>query len=197
MGYRVRLGKIDKQEVESLRLLSSSQCDEKQKSSNYEWSPYRPEGYTQLYEIGKYFNSKKGREPFYINFDVYKEFEAEFDILTEDGLKAIIEVYREDIEDYYKKLTEFFPKDKESIQEGLVTICMEEEDYIKLTSSIYSKYREWSNKSKFNVLPYYLDEEKTDGAIVKSWKLEYAIFNLVYIYRTFDWENDYLIYSGW
>jgi len=26
---------------------------------------------------------------------------------------------------------------------------------------------------------------------------EYAIFNLVYIYRTFDWENDYLIYSGW
>ena len=59
---------------------------------------------------------------------------------------------------------------------------------------INSKAREWGNKF---LNPYYLDEETTDGAIVKSWEYEYAIFNLVYIYRTFDWENDYLIYSAW
>lgn len=63
-----------------------------------------------------------------------------------------------------------------------------------IKNHLRGKAEEWSGKY---IRPYYLDEDNTDGEIVSSWKIEYAIFNLVYIYRTFDWKNDYLIYSGW
>jgi hypothetical protein len=43
-------------------------------------------------------------------------------------------------------------------------------------------------------LPYNL--EKKDN-ITTSWKYEYSIFELVYIYKKFDWENDLLIYYGY
>ena len=42
--------------------------------------------------------------------------------------------------------------------------------------------------------PYDLDDD-TD-CIVNSWKYEYVIFELVRIYKTFDWKNDVLLYVG-
>lgn len=174
MGYRVRLGKVEKTATSELfRNMSLDEIQEYYRIRDD--SPYRPQCHTELYEIGKYVEYEEGREPFYKNFDVYSEYESEFDILSKDGLRAIIEDYRKNIHEFYK---------------DLLNKSLEHKD-----SFIESQICEWEGKF---FIPYYLDEGiKTDGFLVKSWKLEYAIFNLVYIYRTFSWDDDYLIYSAW
>lgn len=42
--------------------------------------------------------------------------------------------------------------------------------------------------------PYNLDE---GDEITTSWKYEYSIFELVRIYKTFDWKNNVMIYYGY
>ena len=44
------------------------------------------------------------------------------------------------------------------------------------------------------MVPYSLDPNRE---LVSSWKYEYAIFNLVLLYRTFDWKSNIMIYYGY
>jgi hypothetical protein len=49
-------------------------------------------------------------------------------------------------------------------------------------------YWEWSQ-----LTPYDLDEPEK---ITNSWKYEYAIFELINIYKRFDWDKDVMVYWG-
>lgn len=102
-------------------------------------------------------------------------------------MKNVIEDYRKIVFESYKKCFEVSRKlcKKEEVAE---------EDLTKLFMEFCGKVSEWEGKY---LKPYWLDEDSTDGFISRSWKYEYAIFNLVYIYRSFDFENDFLIFSGW
>ena len=170
MGYRSRLGKICKAERDKYK---NKTYEEAQQIVGEDNSLYYPPEHKELYEIGKYADYNKGLEAFY-NFDIYKMCESEFHIMTKENLLEIIRDYHKKIYQGYKEL-----------EEG-----KDSSEFIK------SRVREWG-RNGFDIQPYYLDQKKTDGEIVRSWQYEYAIFNLVYIYRTFDWENDYLIYSAW
>jgi len=172
MGYRSRLGRINKSEREKYRGKTSDQV---YKMIDEDYSPYRLKEHEQLYEMGKDCDFKIKPDQFY-DFDVYEEYESEFHILSKAGLRQIIDEYHEIILKSYKDDVE----------------C---NDFGKIKINIKSKFDEWNKQ--FNLLPYYLDNEHTDGYITPSWMYEYAIFNLVYIYKSFDWENDYLIYSAW
>ena len=74
-----------------------------------------------------------------------------------------------------------------------------------------NKAKAWSKVSEFLDISQ-LPEEKQDSInhlhfpynialddaqIVSSWEYEYAIFELVRLYKSFDWENNYLIFLGW
>ena len=210
MGYRTKLGKIPKHMKDhfvglnykdavkkAIQLTKESIPDYKEKY--YIALEYELPNFVQLYELGKYANYEDGRIPFF-SFDIYEECESEFDILTKEGLLKIIE-------DYHNKILKNFEDDFKIVEDSLkefkdldddseeITIKVSKEGYFELYNTLKSKVREWNRSYK--ILPYYLDQEHSDGMIVSSWKYEYAIFNLVYIYRTFDWENDYLIYSAW
>jgi hypothetical protein len=187
MGYRIRLGKVSKKEKQRFKGMTYEQA---KKEIGYEESLYYPPFHTELYEIGKYVDFKVGRLPFY-DFDIEKETDAEFDIITKEGLKAIIDSYHESTFKHYSEMLKPFER---FIKNPEMDYLPSEEDIKEVVAAISRKVNAW--KSEF-VKPYWLDEERTDGEIVRSWSIEYAIFNLVYIYRTFDWENDYLIYSGW
>lgn len=176
MGYRVRLGKIPKSVREKYAGKTYDQLAEMygehlSGEDSYFPAAYPPE-HTQLYEIGKYVDYNKHTEPFY-DFDLH---ECEFHIMSEEGLRYIISEYHKEIYEFYRD--------------------MKPEEY---AGHIRMKALRWNPdpEENFGVFPYYMDEEHTDGFIVRSWSMEYAIFNIVYIYKTFDWENDYLIYSGW
>ena len=174
MGYRSRLGRVSKTMKRRCSGLDYGQADILAGDNQ---SPYYPEFHTELFELGKYFDSPDDLTEFY-DFDMYKEAESEFSVLSKKGLKKIIEMYHDNIAMMYHEASE--SKDN---------ACK----HIERKVRVWSKY----SYSKHGLLPYYLDEESSDGEIVNSWDYEYAIFNLVHIYRTFDWEKDYLIYSAW
>jgi hypothetical protein len=169
MSYRSRLGKIAKTEKEKYK---GKSYEEVAAMMGEDFVCYRPNAHTELFELGKYFEFTKGKINFY-DFDIEEEEDCEFYIMSKEDLKELIYDYHELIYNMYERLA----KGKDDVQ-----------------TFINGKAIEWCGKFS---IPYYLDEETTDGEIVKSWKYEYSIFNLVYIYRTFDWENDYLIYSAW
>ena len=177
MGYRSRLGKIAKSNKNNYIGKTCEEvsefCEEAEKTSKESYGVAYPPGHFQLYELGKYVDYSKGVKPFY-DFDIHKEWESEFHIMSKEGLLEIIRDYHKLIYQNYKEM----------------------EDGKDVTEFIRSRVREWG-RNGFDVQPYWLDQEKTDGVIVRSWQYEYAIFNLVYIYRIFDWEKDYLIYSAW
>ena len=88
MGYRARLGVVKK--------IMKKRCS----GSNYEQinmfcglgsSPYYPEFHTELFELGKYFDTPEYLTDFY-DFDIYKLAESEFQILSKEGLQKIIEM---------------------------------------------------------------------------------------------------------
>lgn len=174
MGYRLRLGKIAKTEKAKYSGKSYEEVCAMFNEHDVDVTIRSPEGYKQLHEMGKDVNYRQHTINFY-NFDLNKENEEEFSVMEKSGLKEIIEDYHKKIYGNYKSL-------------------LDGEDP---TIFLKSRTTEWG---KFlNLKPYYLDEpaENRDGFIASSWQFEYAIFNLTYIYSTFDWENDYLIYSGW
>ena len=58
---------------------------------------------------------------------------------------------------------------------------------------IQMKLREWENHVDLSPI----DMDLNDDKITTSWLYEYAIFELVRLYKTFDWENNVLILMGW
>lgn len=52
-----------------------------------------------------------------------------------------------------------------------------------------------SMRSEWTVLtPYDLEE---GDEVTTSWKYEYAIFELIKIYKTFDWKRNIMVYYGY
>ena len=67
-----------------------------------------------------------------------------------------------------------------------------------LTRNLQSKVDEWKQDSGYCI--YNLDQNldlAKESSLVNSWKYEYAIFELVLKYKTFDWRNNQLVIYGY
>lgn len=74
-----------------------------------------------------------------------------------------------------------------------------------------NKVKAWSKVSEFLDISQFSNDKQDsinrlhfpyniaidDEQIVSSWEYEYAIFELVRLYKSFDWDNNYLIFLGW
>jgi hypothetical protein len=180
MGYRLRLGKVSKSDWENIyKYKSKEEIIENWWDEDEDFSFAYPPEHIQLYELGKHVD--------FVNeeFTPFYSFELDgndFWIVSKKGLLSIIDKYHESTNNYYQELMRLF-NDKDDKFER------------RISNHLLSKTNEWGKP--YGRRPYYLDQENTDGFISGSWDIEYAIFNLVYIYRTFDFEKDLLIYSGW
>lgn len=213
MGYRLRLGRFPKtvweyeikgkpydEVVKFFKGVIERNPDIDTDWDEHYQALYRPPLHVELYELGKHVNFPEGRSPFY-SFDLEED---EFEIMSKEGLKAIILDYHKNIKEFYKGRFESLGGEKTLDNNARNILRDKRRKYHQVDKFVfhdvlcdyYGKVSEWDSKW---TVPYYLDEpyKETDGALVRSWKFEYAIFNLVHIYRTFDWERDLLIYNGW
>lgn len=85
--------------------------------------------------------------------------------------------------DFYKSLLEVDEIDKAH------KITVEE----KCKRHVGNQLNEWENA--FGICP--IDTDLSKPIINRSWLYEYGIFELVRVYKTFDWENNSLVLLGW
>lgn len=117
----------------------------------------------------------------FFSFNI-SDYGYEFRIMRKEDLRSIIQQYHEKIKNNYNELREL-----------LEPLCKNEPaEYGNLISHIYSKYQIWQGDF---CNPYNLDEDREN--IVQCNRYEYDIFELTRIYKTFNWEKKYLIFSGW
>ena len=97
MGYRIRLGKVSKEDAEKYRIMDE---DSLAQQFGEDFAPYRPPYHTEIYEIGKHVDFPEFRTHFY-RFELE---ECEFDVMHRRGLERIIEQEHAAVEAYYQEL---------------------------------------------------------------------------------------------
>jgi len=175
MGYRNYISRIKKEDLAKLLLL--------QDNGGISYSA-RHDVTERLYEIGKHYDRP---EDFEILNDLSDtDTDTEYIVITKNSLKAIIKQYAKMHLNYLNKIKIPTEKlDKDNIwrrNAGYLDSC---DSYIK------SQIHDWKRAETFI---YNLDEN-TDQ-IVNSWSYQYEIFELVRIFKSFDYDNYYLIYEG-
>jgi hypothetical protein len=197
MGYRQYLYEVDKNLVEEIRKCKTQTDFLKVcKKHNIEYEEYEGEdAYVGLYnlgkplfEFGKYYDNssemyKHGDSLFTTQELNEKFYDYGAIILDKEGLICAIEWQRDRIISIYEDLL----KEKSSNEFD------ERNQFDRMKEHIQSHLRWWKPHCGLGTA-YTLDECPN---LVNSWLYEHTIFDLVRIYKTFDWENKCLMFLGW
>lgn len=223
MGYRTYIGVMPKREYNNIKSMTEEQLKKFYSIENEEGEDYWYKGVyeygKELYNFGKYadFNPpKKSMKPFFKNKELMKRYvEYDFHIVTKEFLEYLIETYRERVANYYNEMimpffvegknkpltlispttflnsikTDYkYPNSNHTFDFSLIT--QEEQNALfKMIEHIRSMRPEWTH-----LTPYDLNDGRDE--ITTSWKYEYGIFELVRIYKSFDWKKNIMIYYG-
>ena len=192
MGYRHYFYAVPKSQIEEIRNCKTNEefCDWAEKNG-YDVERYEgEEPYCavyhigkEIYEFGKYvdwaFKMQERNESIFSS-DELKERYSDYDpvLCSQDDFLAVINIYRDKIASYLQE-------------------CLTDEE--KITSEQQCKKdvkdRLYYWKNSFNHFP--INTDLSNPKICNSWLYEYAIFELVRVYKTFDWQNDCLVLLGW
>ena len=211
MGYRHYLYKIKKETVKALQNKTVDELWEEftpQHDKDFYYEMLKKYGeekkyinihnipQEEIFEFGKlYWDDTAERiyntgKPLFENEEIQKHFEEECPyIVTKEALKIAIEIYKEKIINYYKNL--FVENDKlhdpffhipigevkKPIQEKCVEHCRQ-------------MLSEW-------VKNFAINEDEKEEKLTNSWLYEYEIFELLRLYKTFDFNKYDLLFYGW
>ncbi len=208
MGYRNYLGSISKKEYDKVKNFNKKQLFDYLNGDIEEDYVCRFNILTNksIFELGKYINlfDKKFFKPFFLNKNVqdyYTQEQEEFFIVRKEFLKEVIKRNEQSIIDNYKSLLKPFIDKSQQKNDFMKLVKIDEvfepanlsvEEQVALYNIIkYAKNNlfEWTQLE-----PYNLEE---GNKVTTSWKYEYAIFELVRIYKTFDWEKEIMVYYGY
>lgn len=180
MGFRHKIGILDKNTHKVIKDMSAKEL---RKWYGEHYVPcYKIT--KEVFELGKYYDDKflkPYRTKVFSNKRVHRSYQQDnlFYIISQKGFEAIIDDHRQRVLEYYQSVLK---QDKSDY--GVPT----------LEQAIESKIRTWGeNCTKFKIYPYSLEGEQ----ITDSWEFEYAIFELVRIYKSVNWDKEYVTITGW
>lgn len=200
MGYRHYLYAVPKEQLAEIQACKTAKdLTEFAKRHGY---PYdEDDGWLSLYKIGKevYELGKhseigfklESERPSLFTSDELKERYSDygFALLTKDDFKSVIEAYRQKIVEWFQSLL-----NPDKSQVTAPNLSKEERKRLEWEYEIKDKLDAWSGKY-FGIFPIDLNDDKE--RITGDWSYEYAIFELVRVYKSFDWENNELVLVGW
>lgn len=225
MGYRTYIAEMPKREYNKIKSMTREQLIEYYNKESevvenqYYFGMDVYDFGKRLYEFGKYTDfepPKKSLQPFFKNKELNNYFTQENDlnIVTKEFLAYIIESYSKKVSDYYNDMLAPFFGIKTKLFEGgksseflnsiktdykypenditfdFTKITQKEQNALfKIIEHARSMRTEWTLLTPYNL-------EKGDD-VTTSWKYEYVIFELVRIYKTFDWKRKVMIYYGY
>ncbi len=177
MGYRTYIGRLSKKDAENLKEAGYDDIAVQE----WEDEPAVPPGPYDLaeciYELGKYVDLEAEQFRLFNDDELenYYNEEYEFYGITKVGFAEIINGYTKQVQEYYSKLQAGY---------GIVGV-----DQTEIENHLRSMSTEWLNNP--------IDLRDDTETITTSWKYEYAIFELVRLYKQFDWENDIAVIYGY
>lgn len=190
MGYRHYFYKVKIKDVDELKNISINDIKKKTYDKECEYYDFdKAIDKQEIYELGKlYFDDTAERiystgEPLFSNDDVMQMFEDYKPyIVGKKGLLKAIEIYKEKIIIYLsgclKDSYDEFSKEKI-------------ESKYKMEKDIKDRLRNWKSGLAINT------NENFKNIVSRSWLYEYSIFNLIYLLKTIDWENETILFYGW
>lgn len=205
MSYRLRFAEVKKEYLDAVRGMSVEEFFEYVKINN-------PSAY----------NNCEGESPYLNVWEKFRQHEI-FDMGDCPYAMDIINVSEPlftnpDTQNYFGEDNLYFCTQKSFIAaiNGMRKMVIKNYQYLLDNPAVVQlhleeKKREWTDftevmeinidddekKNKMNEMyrPYSMDVSNPE--IVTSWRYEYSIFEMVRIYKSFDWENNYLIFYGW
>lgn len=198
MGYRQYLYQFDKELVDKIRECKTheqfikvckdyfperndivhDECDDEEP-----WVSIYNLG-KKLFEFGKYYENDEEVCEHGTNLFASEELkelycETDQNVLTEEGLLCAIEWQKNRIISVYKNLL------KEKSANEFDTRSQHE----RMKEHIKDHLAWWEFPA--------IDMDKDNNRVARSWLYEHTIFNLVQIYKTFDWNKYCLMFIGW
>lgn len=224
MGYRTYIAEMPKREYNKIKSMTKEQLIEHYKLEVEEEENYIGLGVYDfgqtLYGFGKYTDfepPKKSLKTFFKKKELNKVFteEHDFNIVTPEFLEYVIDGYAKRVEKYYNDMViPFFnegknkwrnePKEflnsvkrdyncstnKDTYQFDFSKITPEEQTALfEIIEHMKSFRQEWNDYRPYNL--------KHGDSVSTSCKYEYAIFQLVKIYKSFDWKKSVMVYYGY
>ena len=213
MGYRTYIGKMPKREYNKIKSMTA------QEMYNFYGLKFDDESYKgvyefgeELYEFGKYTDfepPKKSMKSFFKKKELKERYEEDdFYIVTPEFLEYVIESYKNKVKKYYNDMVIPFLGNEDRPSDFLNSIKRnygndETEytfDFSKITNKeqtalfhiiehIRSFRTEWVQLTPFDL--------KNGESVSTSWKYEYGLFELVRIYKSFDWKKNVMYYYGY
>lgn len=174
MGYRLYIGETKRDEYEKMQKMDYPYLCAKygDKGDDYV-SVYKLT--KELHGFGKYYNVDTSKcNPFFAKKEMQDHFSKDHDFWVVDR-EFLLEIIKKEA----KEMSEWYEECTKKTHEELIR-------------QMSNRCSEWSNESW---TPYNLDLE--EPYLVNSWSRDYAIFDLIRIYKTFDFEKSVLVYYGW
>lgn len=212
MGYRTYIGFLPKREYNKIKSLTYDELKAKfpEHGEGDDWYMGSWELAPKLYEFGKYtdFDPPKGSFlPFFKNKELKKRYvEEEFMVVTKQFLAYIIESYALKIQYYYENMMQSFSQDAEYLDKldheydsdynrnYILDITEATTEQKKALYKCYEHVKSMSFEWRKGRRNYNLDE---GSELTHSWKFEYGIYELIKIYKTFDWGKNVMVYYGY
>ncbi len=139
----------------------------------------------QLFEFGKHYEDSdemyKHGDSLFSSEELRKNYqEYGAIVLDPEGIECAIEWYRQKVEGFYLDL----------LKEKSDDTYDDRSQFDRMKNHIRDYAYWWKGKGPGNL-------DKETDCIVNSWLYEHEYFELVRIYKTFDWDNDSMIFLGW
>lgn len=180
---------IDKSVVEEIKDMSIEELTKRfMPTGEQDYFYHRNLPTEQLYELGKYIEYadqiQATGKPLFTKEDTHKALE-EYDmyVIGEEGFRKLIEIYQNIVVGYYESLLVTDDENDLYIYEPK-TAEQKQQQHVK------TYLTEWKRGFAIN-----LDTDVEE--ITHSWKYEYALFELVRKFKTFDFKNKAILFYGW
>lgn len=200
MGYRRYLGKVPKTFKKEVAGLSAREVDDKFSCT------YKPTGYTEFLNIVDYGSVIEETTPVY-DFDIYADEESEFGIISKEQLEQLIDGYKRLIKkarhqmiyklvnscgELIEEQRKQFIVDQLVVDENDFNVCFDYSDKDSKQGIILSCLSQLLHEST----RFAPNLDSNSPVIMDGYSDLDDYLNLISIYKSFDWENDYLILSG-
>jgi hypothetical protein len=219
MGYRTYISQMPKREYNKIKSLTEEQLVQFyniEVDTDGDWHKGVYEFGKELHEFGKYTNfdpPKKSLKKFFKNKQLMERYyEHDFYIVTKEFLEYLIESYRQRVINFYNQMfLPFIEPTSGRLEDNRPFLKSVQADYSfskeKYTFD-FSTISEDEQAALYQILHHIRDmriewvhlkpyDLANGESITGSWKYEYAIFELVRIYKTFDWRKNVMIYYGY